>query len=46
MSYLNIRTKNRTISDSKYSDERCNSVYNNSNTFNKYKAAIMTLKNS
>ena len=44
--YLNIRTKNRTISDNKYSDERCNSVYNNSNTFNKYKAAIMTLKNS
>lgn len=44
--FLNVRAKNRTISDSKYSDNRCNSVYNNNNTFNKYKAAIMTLKNS
>ena len=44
--FLNVRAKSRTISDIKYSDNRCNSVYNNNNTFNKYKAAIMTLKNS
>ena len=44
--FLNVRAKSRTISDTKYSDNRCNSVYNNNNTFNKYKAAIMTLKNS
>ena len=45
--YSNINTKKRNTSDSKNYYERSNSVINNNNViFNKYKASIMSLKDS
>ena len=45
--YSNINTKKRNTSDSKNYYERSNSVLNNNNImFNKYKASIMSLKDS
>ena len=42
--YFNINVKKRNTSDSKNSYDRSNSVLNNNAIFNKYKAAIMSLK--
>ncbi len=42
--YFNINAKKRNTSDSKNSYDRSNSVLNNNAIFNKYKAAIMSLK--
>ncbi len=42
--YFNINAKKRNTSDSKNSYDRSNSVLNNNTIFNKYKAAIMSLK--
>ena len=42
--FFNINSKRRNISDLKSNCERSNSVLNNNNFFNKYKAAIMSLK--
>ena len=45
--YSNINTKKRNTSDSKNYYERSNSVINSNNViFNKYKASIMSLKDS
>ena len=42
--FFNINSKRRNISDLKSTYERSNSVLNNNIIFNKYKAAIMSLK--
>ena len=42
--FFNINSKRRNISDLKNTYERSNSVLNNNIIFNKYKAAIMSLK--
>ena len=42
--FFNINSKRRNISDLKNNYERSNSVLNNNIIFNKYKAAIMSLK--
>ena len=42
--FFNINSKRRNISDLKSGYERSNSVLNNNIIFNKYKAAIMSLK--
>ena len=42
--YFNINVKKRNTSDSKNSYDSSNSVLNNNAIFNKYKAAIMSLK--
>ena len=44
--FLNINPKNRNTSDSKNNNDRSNSVLNNNAIFNKYKAAIMSLKDN
>ena len=42
--FFNVNAKKRNISDSKNYYDRSNSVLNNNVIFNKYKAAIMSLK--
>ena len=44
--FLNINSKNRNTSESKNYNDRSNSVLNNNSIFNKYKAAIMSLKDN
>ena len=44
--FLNINSKKRNISDSKNYYDRSSSVLNNNIIFNKYKAAIMSLKDN